>query len=214
MKIRQVVNLLRGEYGTPEWHLDNDPVSVLIQTILSQNTSDINSGSAFRSLRVAFANWEDLISATVDDVANSIWRGGLGVIKAKRIKQALGEIVRRQGCLELCFLRQLNWRDAESWLLKLPGVGMKTARCVLLFSLGMPALPVDTHILRVSKRLGLMDNSASLEKAHHWLGDIVPPEDVYHFHVLLIEHGRRVCRARYPDCPNCVLKKLCISYAR
>ena len=209
-----MVDLLRREYGTPEWHLDSDPLAVLIQTILSQNTSDMNSGSAFRSLRAAFAGWEDLAAADIEDIAGSIRRGGLGEIKARRIKQALDEIVRRRGCLDLRFLSQSDWRDAEAWLLKLPGVGMKTARCVLLFSLGMPALPVDTHILRVSKRLGLIDNRASLEKAHHWLGDIVPPEAVYHFHVLLIEHGRKVCRARYPDCPNCVLKKLCISYAR
>jgi len=213
MKIKRIVEFLKEAYGAPEWHTDGDPVSVLIQTILSQNTSDTNSGNAFRSLMGAFPGWYDLLNADTDVVAEIIWGGGLGRIKAQRIKQTLDDIVRRRGNLELDFLSQLNRHVAEEWLLELPGVGLKTARCVLLFSLGIPALPVDTHILRVSKRLGLIDAAASLEEAHHRLEKIVPPEDVYHFHVLTIEHGRKTCRARYPDCLNCTLKEVCISYS-
>jgi len=212
MEVEQIVELLRKEYGAPEWHPNGDPLSVLVQTILSQNTSDVNSGNAFRSLRNIFTEWVDLIDSNVESIAHSIRQGGLGRIKAHRIRQTLVEIVRKRGRLEMDFLGQLAPVNAEGWLLELPGVGLKTARCVLLFALGVPALPVDTHILRVSKRLGLINTGASLEEAHHRLGEIVPSEDVYHFHVLVIEHGRKTCRARHPNCPGCVLKGICISY--
>lgn len=211
-KVGQVLDLLRKEYGVREWQPRYDPVSVLVQTILSQNTSDTNSRGAFRSLLASFDNWEHLADADVDTIAHCIRYGGLGRIKAQRIKQALKEIVRKQGRLDLDFLGQLTLSDAQEWLRKLPGVGVKTARCVLLFSLGMPALPVDTHILRVAKRLGLINIKASLHEAHLILGEAVPPEDVYQFHILVIEHGRRTCQARYPRCQGCILKKICIDY--
>lgn len=211
-KIRRIVRLLEDEYGVPEWQLGDDPVSVLVQTILSQNTSSANSRDAFRSLLVSFDNWEEIAGADVEAIAHCIRCGGLGRIKAQRIKQALKEIMRQRGQLELDFLRQAPLSDAEDWLQKLPGVGLKTARCVLLFSLGMPALPVDTHILRVSKRLGLIKPKVSLHEAHQALGELVPPEDVYKFHILLIEHGRRICQARRPKCHDCVLRKVCMSY--
>ena len=213
-KIRQILCLLEEEYGTPKWQPSYAPISVLVQTILSQNTSDTNSGSAFQALTAAFDNWEDVADADVDTIAHCIRHGGLGMIKAQRIKQALQGIVRERGQLELDFLSQLNLPDAEDWLLQLPGVGLKTARCVLLFSLGMPALPVDTHILRVSKRLGFISPKASLHEAHYALGELVPPEDVYKFHVLVIEHGRRTCQARHPDCQGCALKRICMSCIR
>jgi len=212
-RIRQILDLLRGEYGVPEWQPRSDPVSVLVQTILSQNTSDTNSRGAFQSLLASFDNWGEVVDAGVEAIAGCIRCGGLGRIKAQRIKQALGEIVRRRGRLELDFLSQLTLSDAEDWLQKLPGIGLKTARCVLLFSLGMPAMPVDTHILRVTKRLGLVSPKASLHEAHYALGEVVPPEDVYQFHILAIEHGRRTCQARHPNCNDCVLKKICMSYS-
>jgi endonuclease-3 len=211
-KIGQMLDLLRKEYGAPQWQPSYDPVSVLVQTILSQNTSDRNSRGAFRTLLASFDNWERVADADVDTIAHCIRCGGLGRIKAQRIKQALKEIMRKQGRLDLDFLSQLTLSDAQEWLQKLSGVGAKTARCVLLFSLGMPALPVDTHILRVAKRLGLIDIKASLHEAHHTLGELVPPEDVYQFHILVIEHGRRICQARHPRCQGCVLKKICTDY--
>jgi endonuclease-3 len=192
-KIRQILGLLKREYGVPEWQPRSEPVSVLVQTILSQNTSDTNSRAAFQSLLASFDNWEDVANADVDTIANCIRCGGLGRIKAQRLKQALNEIIRKRGRLELDFLTQLTSSDAESWLQRLPGVGLKTTRCVLLFSLGMPTLPVDTHILRVSKRLGLIRPTVSLLEAHHVLGEAVSPEDVYLFHILVIEHGRMTC---------------------
>ena len=209
-RIRQTLDLLKEEYGVPEWQPRYDPISVLVQTILSQNTSDANSAGAFQSLLASFDNWEDVADADADTIARKISRGGLGRIKAQRIKQALKDIVRKRGRLELDFLGNFTLSEAEDWLQKLHGVGLKTARCVLLFSLGRPALPVDTHILRVTKRLGLISPKASLPEAHRTLGEMVPPEDVYQFHVLVIEHGRRTCLARRPRCQDCVLKNMCM----
>ena len=211
-KVRQILDLLEGQYGFPEWQLQYDPVEVLVQTILSQNTSDKNSGSAFRSLLLCFSTWEQVADAGINEIERCIRQGGLGRIKAQRIKASLEEIRRQRGQLELNSLKELVPSDAEVWLQKLPGVGLKTARCVLLFSLGMPALPVDTHISRVSRRLGLIGPKASLDEAHQLLGEMVPAGDVYQFHVLVIEHGRKICHARRPDCQVCVLKDVCMSY--
>jgi endonuclease-3 len=213
-RIGKILDLLMGKYGLPERQPHQDPVSVLVQTILSQNTSDTNSGSAFRALTSTFDSWEEVARADVNAIAHLIKSGGLGQIKARRIKQALDEIIRERGKLELDFLSSLTPYNAEEWLLRLPGVGLKTARCVLLFSLDMPAFPVDTHILRVTRRLELINPRASLLEAHNVLGQAVAPEDVYNFHVLVIEHGRRVCRAQKPDCPNCVLNRLCLYYTK
>ena len=213
-RARQILDLLKGEYDVPKWQPRFDPIPVLVQTILSQNTSDANSGNAFRALLDSFDKWEDVANANVDTIAYCIRHGGLGRIKAHRIKQALEEIARKRGQLELNFLSQLTLPEAQDWLQKLPGVGLKTARCVLLFSLGMPALPVDTHILRVTKRLGLISAKASPEEAHRSLQEVVLPEDVYQFHILVIEHGRRRCQARNPSCQDCVLNKMCMTYTR
>lgn len=211
INIGRILDLLVGEYGGRDWQLHDDPLYVLVQTILSQNTSDVNSEQAFKSLLTSFSSWEDVASAGDGEIAASIRVGGLGGIKAKRIKQAFNEIERKQGAFDLSFLKQLPLVEARDWLKKLPGVGTKTANCVLLFSLGRPALPVDTHIFRVAKRLGLVDAKASVEQAHTVLEDLVPPEDIYQFHVLMIEHGRRVCRARRPRCLECVLRRFCSS---
>ena len=214
VNIERIIGLLIGEYGGRKWRPRYDPLSVLVQTVLSQNTSDVNSGRAFESLRTAFGSWEDVAAADVDEIAASIKVGGLGKIKAKRIKQALGEIQRKRGKLELSFLDKLPLAEAREWLKQLPGVGTKTANCVLIFSSGRPALPVDTHIFRVAKRLGLVGPKASIEQAHELLESTVPPEDVYQFHVLMIEHGRRVCQAQRSHCPQCVLRRLCPSYEK
>ncbi len=214
MSVRQILDLLKEEYGVPEWRPRYDPISVLVQTILSQNTSDTNSGGAFVSLLTSFGSWENVADADIDTIEHAIRHGGLGRVKAVRIKQALEEIKRKRGWLELDFLRQLNSSEARDWLEQLPGVGAKTASCVLLFSLGMPALPVDTHILRVAKRLGLISPKTSSKQAHQLLGEMIPQENVYQFHILTIEHGRRVCRAQRPLCHDCILKEICPTYYR
>lgn len=210
--IGQILKLLTKEYGNHEWRPHQDPVSVLIQTILSQNTSDKNSDRAFGSLITSFDSWRDVADADTDEIAESIQGGGLGEIKAKYIKGSLEAISHERGGLELDFLRQLPLGEARDWLRQLPGVGMKTASCVLLFALGMPALPVDTHIFRVARRLGLIDSRVSIEQAHKLLESTIPRNAVYRFHLLLIEHGRRICKAQKPRCNQCVLQMTCPSY--
>jgi endonuclease-3 len=212
--IEQILDLLVSEYGHHNWQVNSSPLSVLIQTILSQNTSDVNSNRAFESLMDSFPIWEDMAAADIYEIATSIRIGGLENIKARRIKQVLGEIQRRRGRLDLDFLAQLPLAEARDWLKQLPGVGTKTANCVFLFSLGKPALPVDTHIFRVAKRLGLVEGKASVEQAYRLLEDLVPPADVYQFHLLTIEHGRKVCKARNPRCSECILQGFCPSYKK
>ena len=214
VSIEQILKLLRAEYGEKRWQARKSPVAVLVQTILSQNTSDRNSERAFKHLLASFDGWEKIADADIGRIREAIKAGGLGTVKARYIKQALEEIRRRQGGFELYFLRKLPVDEARDWLRQLPGVGMKTASVVLLFSLGMPALPVDTHVFRVSKRLGLIDSKVSVEKAHGLLERLVPPQDIYQFHVLLIEHGRKTCKAQRPRCRECVLGSLCPSYEK
>jgi len=209
--VEQILRLLSAEYGKRKLRSRQSPVSVLVQTILSQNTSDRNSGPAFEQLLASFGSWEDMADASAGAISNFIKAGGLGVVKAGYIKQALQEIRRKRGDFDLDFLNQMSVDEARDWLRQLPGVGMKTASCVLLFSLGMPALPVDTHVFRVAKRLGLVGSMVSVEQAHGLLEDVVAPQDVYRFHVLLIEHGRRTCKAQRPHCSQCVLRTLCPS---
>jgi endonuclease-3 len=212
--IKLILSLLEGEYGLPRWRVRGDPVAVLVQTILSQNTSDRNSEPAFRRLMSSFGGWNELAGASEQDIARCIQSGGLAKVKAKYIKQALTEIRDRSGGFDLGFLKGMSVDDARRWLMELPGVGIKTASCVLLFGLNMPALPVDTHVFRVAKRLGLIEGNSSVEKAHRELELLVAAADVYKFHVLLITHGRRACRARLPYCTRCVLREVCKYYGR
>jgi endonuclease-3 len=197
-RVEQIRGLLVREYGRREWRSRGEPISVLVQTILSQNTSDTNSGRAFKSLQDTFGSWDKVAESSTRRIASAIKCGGLGEVKARYIKQALEEIRQRRGGFDLGFLKQLPLEEARNWLTTLPGVGMKTASCVLLFGLGMPALPVDTHVFRVARRLGLLDSRVNAEQAHRLLESLVPVDDVYEFHILLIEHGRKVCRARNP----------------
>jgi endonuclease-3 len=209
--VDEVLRLLRKEYGLRRWQPDRDPVSTLIATVLSQNTSDTNSNRAFSSLIDCFSNWESVAAATVEEIAECIRTGGLAEVKAQRIKLILERIQEQQGHLDLSFLEALPLPEAKSWLRQLPGVGPKTASCVLLFSLGKPSLPVDTHVFRVARRLGLIDSKASPGRAQELLEKLVPQQDVYSFHLLIIEHGRRICKAQRPRCHLCVLQEPCPS---
>jgi len=159
--VEGILHRLEQEYGVREWQPAEEAISVLVRTILSQNTSDTNSGRAFRSLVAAFGDWEAVAEAGTDEIARAINSGGLANIKAKRIKLVLQQIRERQGSLGLGFLEQLPLPEAKAWLTQFPGVGPKTASCVLLFSLGRPALPVDTHVFRVARRLGLINSRVS-----------------------------------------------------
>ncbi len=209
LSITEIIRLLAEEYGNLSWSQHRDPLSELIMTILSQNTSDHNSRRAFDRLITTFSNWQAVAEASVEEIAQAIRYGGLAQVKAPRIKKMLDQISAQRGSLDLIFLHELPLAEAKAWLQALPGVGPKTASCVLLFSLGKPTLPVDTHIHRLAKRLGVIGSRASAERAHEILGAMVPAEDVYQFHIHMIEHGRRVCKAQRPHCHQCVLLQVC-----
>jgi endonuclease III len=207
--IKEIIKRLKASYGDRETVLKPDPVAVLVETILSQNTSDLNSGRAFDSLWKKFKTWDAVSKAPNAAISDSIKSGGLSDIKAKYIKDSLLAIKRLRGEIGLRFLKEMPMEEARKWLTGLPGVGLKTANVVMLFALGMPAVPVDTHIFRVAKRLGLIEEKSTLEKAHQELEKIVPVDEAYPFHLLMIEHGRRTCHARNPECPKCVLLDIC-----
>jgi endonuclease-3 len=203
--------LLIEEYGQREWR-PREPLSVLISAILSQNTSDVNRDQAWRRLKERFPTWESVLAADATDIAEAIRPGGLADIKAPRIQEALRVIKRERGELTLDFLAQMKVDEARRWLTSLHGVGPKTAAIVLLFSLGKPAFPVDTHVHRVSQRLGLIGPRTSREQAHEVLEALLPPEIYYTFHLNLIAHGREVCKSQRPRCETCVLQEHCDYY--
>jgi endonuclease III len=213
-RIPEIVARLDDAYGIPPWRPHGDAVAELVLTILSQNTSDANSGRAFARLLEAFPTWEDVASAPLAALVAAIQPGGLAPTKAPRIQAALRDIEARAGGFDLGFLREMPLDEAREWLRTLHGVGPKTAACVLLFALGRPAMPVDTHVFRVAGRLELIPARAgkaamTAEKAHALLEGAVPPERFYAFHIGLIKHGRRICTAQRPRCPDCVLRDLC-----
>jgi len=208
---QEVYRLLEREQGVAEWAPRYDGISELIYTILSQHTSDLNALKAYQNFLGSFGTWEQVAQADPEDIANAIWVGGLSRIKAPRIKAVLQAIQEKRGNLDLSFLKRMPLSEAKAWLRQLPGVGPKTAAIVLCFALGMPAMPVDTHIYRVSKRLGFIGPKTNADQAHDLLEAAVDPEQVFAFHVYLITHGRRVCKARRPLCQECVLNGGCPS---
>ena len=208
------MSLLGEEYGPLEWIRRYDPASELVYTILSQHTSDINSERAFNNLMDTFGTVEAIANAPVEDIEDAIRMGGLAKVKAPRIKEVLLQIAEELGSFDLSFLGEMPLSDAKAWLKALPGVGPKTAAIILCFSLGMPAMPVDTHIYRVSKRLGLIGEKVTADKAHDILEPMVASEDVFAFHMYLIRHGRQVCKAPRPRCDDCALAWGCPSRVR
>lgn len=189
----------------PQWPVLDE----LVATILSQNTADSNSDAAFAELRQRFADWDAVRRAPAARIAKAIRRAGLSNRKAPRIKAILQAIHEDRGRLSLDFLRELPTDEALAYLRKFSGVGPKTAACVLLFSCRKPVLPVDTHVHRVSRRLGLIGPRTGAEKAHEELARLVPPGRVLDFHIQLIRHGRTLCSARKPQCEECPLVDLC-----
>ncbi|HXK34839.1 MAG TPA: endonuclease III [Dehalococcoidia bacterium] len=215
-RIPEIIARLGDAYGIPDWRPHHDPVSELVLTILSQNTSDANSGRAFARLLQRFPTWDAVIDAPLPELIAAIQPGGLAPTKAPRIQAALRDVRDRAGGFDLSFLADLPLEEARAWLRGLHGVGPKTVACVLMFALGRPAMPVDTHVFRVAMRLGLVPERTATaamtpEKAHEMLERIVAPEDFYAFHLALIKHGRRTCTAQRPKCPQCVLRDLCPS---
>ena len=208
-KIAAVQERLRAYYGTRQLHSVRDPLDELVLTILSQNTSDRNSGRAFRLLKAAYPSYEAVLEAPVPELYEVIKPAGLGNIKAPRIQAVLAEILRRRGSLDLDFLRDLPMAEARAWLTSLPGIGPKTAACVLCFACEMPALPVDTHVHRVAQRLGLIGPKVNADAAHDLLEQALPPDQIYEFHVNMILHGRQICHALRPECSRCPLADIC-----
>lgn len=206
---KEVIERLSALYGRPELVPSGDPVAELVLTILSQNTSDQNSGRAFIQLLRRYRSWDEVMLARTDELATVIAVGGLARQKAPRIQAVLRAVAERSPTWELEFLAELPLEEARQWLRSLPGVGPKTAACVLLFALGRPAMPVDTHVERVAKRLGIVPEQTSTAAAHDLLEALVEPGDYYAFHMCLIKHGRRVCTARSPRCRECPLADRC-----
>lgn len=206
-----LVRRLEKCYGPRRWRRWGTGLDHLVATILSQNTNDRNSGEAYRRLRRALPSWDAVRRAPVRRIERAIRVGGLARIKAVRIKRILDLVAKRYGRLSLEFLSRAPLDEARQALAALPGVGPKTVGCVLMFGFNRPVLPVDTHVHRVSLRLGLIPPRTSAEKAHELLQAEVADRLVYSFHVLMIEHGRRTCHARRPECPLCCLADRCPS---
>ncbi len=211
-KISAVVKLLRRNFGRRKFTKKTDPVGELVKTILSQNTSDRNSFRAYNNLKKRFKNWDALRKSKVAAIRREIKIAGLANVKTPRIREALEEIKRRRGSLSLRFLRDLDTKEGYAFLRSIKGIGPKTAAVVLLFSFGKPIMPVDTHIHRVTKRLGILDEKATHEEAQEYFSAVVPKGLIYEFHINLISHGREICVARNPRCRICNLKRLCKYY--
>jgi len=210
-RVARVYALLVAAYGIPPWEPDGDALGGLVATVLSQHTSDVNSARAYARLVEAFPTWEAARDAPAGRVAEAIRPGGLADVKAERIQLILRVLTERLGgCpLTLGHLADLPAAEALTYLRSLPGVGPKTAACVLLFSLGEPTFPVDTHVHRVTRRLGWIGERVGADAAHALLERAIPPEWRHTLHVDLIRHGREVCHARAPECGRCPISAEC-----
>ncbi len=208
-RIERIRDRLREYYGRPRNEPHRAPLDELVLTILSQNTNDRNRDVAYARLRSRFAGWSEVAAAPVAEVEEAIRPGGISKVKSKRIQEILHVIERETGGLDLGFLESAPRERALEFLEALPGVGRKTAACVLLFSYDRPELPVDTHVYRVSSRLGLIRPKAPFEEAHRELLGQAGDEDVYELHVNMLRHGRRLCRPQRPLCEQCPLLRLC-----
>ena len=204
-----MLQLLDERFGPLDPPRRSEPLEELVLTVLSQNTSDVNSGRSYTALRQRFPDWEDVAAAPTRLVADAIRPGGLADTKAPRIQAILEEIRRRQADLDLSWMRRAPDAEVRAYLTSLPGVGPKTAACVLAFALGRPALPVDTHVFRVAGRLGWLPPGTTAAGAHGVLESLVPQEMRVSMHVGLIRLGRQICRPGRPRCEVCPLRRLC-----
>ncbi len=207
--LARILHLLREAYGPRPAQRWGDGVSVLVETILSQNTSNANSEAGFRQLRRRFRSWNAVANAPVGEVERHIRVSGLSNIKAPRIQAILRQIRLDRGRIDLQFLEKLDDEEAYQYLRRFHGVGPKTAHCTLLFAFGMAMFPVDTHIHRIARRLELVEPKTSPERTAELLKPLIAPADRYEMHVLMIEHGRKTCRAINPKCGSCVLLRMC-----
>ena len=208
-RFRRILKLLEATYGPREWECDGPAVDVLVGTILSQNTSSVNSSAGFRRLKRRFRSWRAVAEADVRRIEECIRVSGLGRTKAPRIRKILRQIRAAHGRITLQHLRKRSPAEACEYLMGFDGVGPKTALCVLLFAFGMEVFPVDTHIYRIARRLGVLREDVPFARAHEVLAPLIAPPERYAMHVLLISHGRQTCRAQRPRCDQCRLLDLC-----
>lgn len=212
--LQRVTAILDDHYGRPVLSPRYPPVDELVFTVLSQNTADVNTERTFASLKARFPDWTSARDADPAEIEDAIALGGLAHTKAPRIKRILAALSERTGAPDLSVLDDMDDAAAQAYLTSLPGVGPKTAACVLLFALERPVMPVDTHVHRVARRLGIIDEQVSAEQAHPLLTELAGPEDaaqVYAVHVDFVRHGRRLCHARRPECDVCPLAAVCPS---
>ncbi len=212
--IREVIERLETTYGRPRRIARFDPMDELVSCIMSQHTSDANSFPAFTRLKEAFPHWEDVVAAGPERLADVIRKAGLANQKSKNIVACLAQIHEKLGEYSLEPLRKMPTLEARKWITQLPGVGPKTASIVLCFSMGRETIPVDTHIFRVSWRIGIIPEEIGEVKAHDRLLKIVPPNLAFRYHTDLIQHGRVVCKAPLPQCGNCTITDLCRWFAK
>lgn len=196
-------------YGNPEWRNPLPPLDELVSTILSQNTNDINRDRAYKALVERFPTWEAVRTAREQDIIEAIRPAGLANQKGPRIQAILQEIFKQRGELDIAFLKSYSIEDARDWLLQFKGVGPKTAAIVLQFGLDKPAFPVDTHVHRVTGRIGLRPEKMSADKTHQHLEELMPPETYFPAHLNIIRLGREICQARLPMCVDCPLQDIC-----
>jgi endonuclease-3 len=211
-KYQAIGTALSDTYGFPTWRQHLPPVDELVDTILSQNTSDVNRDKAFDALKGRYPTWEQVRDAPVKEVIDLIRPAGLSQTKGPCIQDTLRQITAERGAITLDFLQDMPTEEGKAWLTHFNGVGPKTAAIVLLFAFNKPAFPVDTHVHRVTQRLGLIGPKVGREQAHLDLEAIIPPAEFYQAHLNLIRHGREVCQARRPLCENCPLTAFCDYY--
>jgi endonuclease-3 len=209
-KLRKITLLLEKHYGIPRRTGPGNPLDILIETILSQNTNDQNRDKAYQRLKKRFPHWEDVLEAKTKGIVSAIRQGGLARQKAKRIREILHWIKKQEGKLSLSFLRKMDSEEIKKTIGVLKGIGPKTIHCLLLFGLKREAFPVDTHILRIGKRLGFIPEGMDAEKAHLWMIALIPKEKSLSLHLNLIRFGRSVCKAKNPSCDICFLNKECL----
>lgn len=212
IKVTEVAKRLRKHYGEPEKRDRDEPVLSLIKVILSQNTNDKNRDRAYNSIIQKYGCKEEILNANREELAELISVAGMHNIKSKRILKCLRKIKEERGNLDLSFLKEMELDEAKRWLKQLPGVGPKSAAIILNFNFDMAAFPVDTHVFRVSKRLGLISDNINRDKAHDILEEKVKDKDPYSFHINLIKHGRKICKSRKPRCEECFLTQICNYY--
>ena len=211
-KYNAVHQKLIAVYGQPTWRQHLLPVDELVATILSQSTSDINRDKGFYALKARYADWESVMNAPEADIIATIRSAGLANKKGPRIQQALRHVLAERGAITLDFLADLPLEEAKAWLTNIKGVGPKTAAIILLFAFGRPAFPVDTHVHRITRRLGLIGPKVGADKAHQILENIGEPDTFYSLHLNLIRHGRELCMSRNPRCKACFLQTYCDYY--